>query len=161
AAELTAQSGATRIAAKNVRVRAQDGLRPAEFDIEITQLPLDARVPGLLPGLMQKIYAETRPGGQVDLFLHVNYDGQRWQHQCDLFARNCTVRHEKFLYPIEQIEGKISRRGELVDLELHGRAGSQLVTLSGRVKNPGPEAACLLVIKSAGIPIDERLYDAC
>src|SRR5207302_10183437 len=37
----------------------------------------------------------------------------------------------------------------------------QRVVLSGRIKNPGPEAQCEFVIKSAGILIDEPLRDAC
>jgi hypothetical protein len=159
--EVTARSGTTRIAVKQGRVRDWNGLRPAEFDVEITRLALDQRVPSLMPALMQKIYSEARPGGEVDLQFHLAYDGERWTHTSDLVARNCTVNHEKFPYRIEQIEGKIWRRGELVELELNGRAGSQRVNLTGRVKNPGPEAACLLVIKSAGIPIDERLFRAC
>src|SRR5579872_4881626 len=160
--DVSAQSGPTRFVLERGRILKRDDSRPADFDLAIEGLPLDERIPGLLPEAIKKVYGEVQPEGEVDLRLHLEYNGRdRWEHDCDLCARNGSVTHVKFPYRIDQIEGTITQRGELVDFAMQGRAGTQRVVLSGRVKNPGPEAASLFVIKTAGIPIDERLRAAC
>jgi hypothetical protein len=58
------------------------------------------------------------------------------------------------------VEGTITQRGALVDVMMQGRAGTERVFLKGEIKNPGPEAECLIVIKFAGIPIDDQLRSA-
>lgn len=158
----SAQSGTTHLKLDRGRVREDGDLRPADFDLEITGLPLDDRVPGLLPAPTRRVYADVQPTGEVDLRLHLEFNGRdRWDHECDLVYRNGTVTHVKFPYRVEQVEGTITQRGDVVDVTMQGRAGMQRVTLSGRVKNPGPAAASLFVVKTAGIPIDERLRTAC
>jgi len=158
----SAQSGATHLTLERGRVLERGDLRPADFDLEITHLPLDDRVPGLLPAATRHVYDEVQPTGEVDMNVHLEFDGHdRWDHDCDLAYRNGTVTHVKFPYRVEQVEGKITQRGDLVDVTMQGRAGMQRVTLLGRVKNPGPAATSLFVVKTAGIPIDERLRNAC
>ena len=78
-----------------------------------------------------------------------------------MFVSNCTAAHRKFPYRVEQVEGTIKRRGGLVDVAMQGRAGTERISLSGEIRNPGPEADCHLVIKAAGIPIDDQLRSAC
>ncbi len=159
---VSAQSGATRLTLERGRVLERGDLRPADFDLEVTGLPLDDRVPGLLLAPTRRVYDEVRPTGEVDMRMHLEFNGRdRWDHECDLVYRNGTVAHVKFPYRVEQVEGKITQRGDLVDVTMQGRAGMQRVTLTGRVKNPGPAAASLFVVKTAGIPIDDRLQKAC
>lgn len=160
--ELSAQSGPTRFRVEQGRVLDQGELRPSEFDLAITGLPLDERVSGLLPAGTRKVYDELRATGEVDLVTHLEFNGRdRWDHDCDLRIRNCSASHERFPYRVEQIEGTLKKRGNQIDVAVQGRAGLQKVMLSGRVKNPGPEAASLFVIEAAGIPIDDRLRQAC
>lgn len=160
--ELSAQSGETRFKLTRGRVLEQGELRPAELDLEITSLPLDERLPPLFPSSLRNVYLDAQPTGEVDVKAHLESDGRgTWKHESDLVARGCTLAHRKFPYPIEQVEGTITQRGELVDVALTGVAGPSRITMSGRIKNPGPEAASLFVVKTPGIPIDERLRKAC
>ncbi|HEY2253479.1 MAG TPA: hypothetical protein VGH74_20535, partial [Planctomycetaceae bacterium] len=160
--ELSAQSGPTRIRLEQGRVFDQGELRPAEFDLTISGLPLDERVSSLLPAGVRKVYDELGASGEVDLATHLEYNGRdRWDHDCDLRIRNCTATHEKFPYRVEQIEGTLKQRGNQVDIAVEGRAGLQTVTFAGQVKNPGPAAWSRFEIKAAGIPIDDRLRKAC
>ena len=160
--ELTAQSGPTRIRLEQGRVFDQGELRPAEFDLKITGLPLDDRVASLLPAGVRKVYDDLGATGEVDLETHLEYNGHdRWDHDCDMRIRNCTATHAKFPYRVEQIEGTFKQRGNQIDIAVQGRAGMQKVVFTGQVRNPGPEAWSRFDIKATEIPIDDRLRKAC
>jgi hypothetical protein len=160
--KLSAQSGATRVRLDRGQVLERGDRRPADLDLEVIGLPLDERIPGLLSPPIRRVYDEVRPTGEADLKAHLEFDGRDgWQHDCDLVYRNGSVTHEKFPYRIEQVEGTITQRDDVVDVVMQGRAGIQRVTLTGRVKNPGPAPASVFVVKTAGIPIDEQLRRAC
>jgi hypothetical protein len=160
--DVSARTGVTQVKIEQGRVLERGELRPADFDLEITGLALDDRIPRLLPPAMKRVFDDVRPTGEVDVRLHLEYNGHdRWDHDCDLVARNGTVSHKRFPYRIEQVEGTIKQRGDIVDVAMQGRAGTQRVNLAGRVKNPGDAAASVFVVKTAGIQIDERLRAAC
>jgi hypothetical protein len=160
--DFTARSGVTHIALAQGRILERGELRPADFDFEIKGLPLDERVARLITPAMRRVYDDVRPTGEVDVRVHLDHNGRDgWEHDCDLVARNGTVTHKKFPYPIDQVEGTITQRGDLVKVAMQGRAGTQRVQLAGWVRNPGDEAASVFVVKTAGIPVDGRLRNAC
>jgi hypothetical protein len=160
--DFTARSGMTHLKLDQGRVLERGELRPADFDFEIKALPLDERVAKIIPPSLKRVYDDVRPTGEVDLHMRLEYNGHdRWDHDCDLVARNGTVTHQKFPYPIDQVEGTITQRGDIVGVAMQGRAGTQRVRLAGRVKNPGDEAASVFVVKTAGISVDDRLRNAC
>jgi hypothetical protein len=160
--ELSAQSGQVNFHIPRGSVSDQGGLRPADFDLKITGLPLDERLAGLLPESARKIYRDLQAGGEADLMARLEFDGRdRWSHDCDLFVRNGSAVHKLFPYRVDQIQGTLKRRANLIDISLQGRAGLQKVVMAGKIRNPGPEAEARLVIETAGIPIDERLRTAC
>jgi hypothetical protein len=160
--DLSAQSGQVNVHIPRGQISDQGDMRPADFDLKITDLPFDERVPGLMPGPVEKIYRDLQPGGEADLVAHLEFDGRdRWSHDCDLFVRNGSATHKLFPYRVDQIQGTVKRRANRVEFSMQGRAGLQKVTLSGKVRNPGPEAESEFVIETAGIPIDERLRVAC
>ncbi len=160
--ELTAQSGQVNFRIPQGRVFEQGDLRPADFDLKITSVPLDDRLPGLLPEFIQKIYRDLQPGGEADLVARLEFDGRdHWSHDCDLFVRNGSASHKLFPYRVDQVQGTLKKRANLIDVSMQGRAGLQKVMMSGKVRNPGPEAETRIIIETAGIPIDERLRNAC
>jgi len=160
--EMTAESGTTQIRLEQGRITDQGDRRPADFDLKISALPLDERISAMLPVNPRKVYDDLRVSGAVDLVAHLEYNGlDHWSHDCDVFARNCTASHVKFPYPVDQVEGTLKQRGDQIEVAMQGRAGTRRVVLSGRVKNPGPEAASLITVETAGIPIDDQLRTAC
>ncbi|MBI3866255.1 MAG: hypothetical protein HY290_30615 [Planctomycetia bacterium] len=160
--ELTAQSGPVHFHVQQGNVTEQGDSRPADFDLKITGLPLDERLPGLLPESIRRIYLELQPAGEADLEARIEFDGHdRWSHDCDLFVRNASASHQKFPYRVDQIQGTLKKRANLVDVSMQGRAGMQKVVITGKVRNPGPEAESRFVVATAGIPIDDRLRTAC
>jgi hypothetical protein len=157
---LTAQSGPARLEIKPIADRVER--RPAEYDLKITGLSLDDRVRSLLKGSIARVYDDLQLSGDADVHLVLKSDGRdHWEHDGEVVVSNCTAAHRKFPYRIEQVEGTITRRGSLVDVAMQGRAGTERISLSGEIRNPGPEADCHLVIKAAGIPIDDQLRSAC
>jgi hypothetical protein len=160
--EMSAQSGQIHFHVPRGSVLERGDLRPADFDVKISGVPLDDRLPPLLSEAIQKVYRELQPVGEADLVARVEFDGfDRWTHDSDLFIRNGSVVAIKFPYRVDQIQGTLKRRANKVDIALQGRAGLQKVTLNGKILNPGPEAESRFVIETAGIAIDERLRNAC
>src|SRR5205823_6781442 len=117
--DMTAQSGPVLFHVQQGRIVDQGESRPADFDLKISGLPLDERLPGLLPESIARIYRELQPGGNADLVARIEFDGHdRWTHDCDLFVRNGSATHEKFPYPIDQIQGTVKKRANLVDFSM-------------------------------------------
>ncbi len=152
--DLTAQSGQVNFRIQLGRVIDQGDMRPADFDLKITGLPLDERLPGLLPEFIQKIYRDLQPsGGEADLVARIEFDGRdHWSHDCDLFVSKPASHAKLVLGPcrIDQIQGTMKKRAYLVDVSLQGRAGLQKVMLTGKVpKTPGRRQNPVLSSKSA------------
>ncbi len=161
-ARLEAQSGAARLEIERGQIADRGELRPAEFDLKITGLSLDDRVRSLLKGSIARVYDDLQLSGDADVHLVLKSDGRdHWEHDGEVVVSNCTAAHRKFPYRVEQVEGKITRRGSLVDVAMQGRAGTERISLTGEIRNPGSEADCRLVIRAAGIPIDDQLRSAC
>ncbi|MFN0051142.1 MAG: hypothetical protein ACKV0T_03065 [Planctomycetales bacterium] len=160
--KLWAQSDATKIHVEQGAIVAEGELRTADFDVTITELPLDERLHRILPAENRRIYESVDPTGEIDVRMHFHADGRSpWSHEGTLTVRDCTAAHIKVPYRVEQINGKITHKNNVIDMELAGRAGPRRVTLRGRVKNPGPEAQSLILIETPGVPIDEKLRAAC
>lgn len=158
----TARHDASLVEISQARVFESGKFRPAEIDLLVHDLPLDDRLRLRLPEALRRVYDTVQPGGTVDLRLHLLYNGHDyWEHETDVIAKNCTLRHASFPYLIENVEGTLTQRGDLVDVNLRGLAGERQVTMSGRVQNPGPEAAAMFNIDTTGLPIDDRLLNAC
>lgn len=159
--DLTARNGTTQL---NVggKVTTRGGLRPAELTVSVQDLVLEPRVRACLPDECGKTYDSLQPAGKVDLAVKLDFDGRdRWETETDLTVKTCTLIHQKFPYRIDQVEGTIKQRGDLLDFTLRGLAGQRPVTLRGRVKDPGPEAESVFDIRVNELPLDERFRAAC
>src|SRR5205823_6133248 len=71
-----------------------------------------------------------------------------------------TAQSGPVLFHVQQ--GRIVDQGESrpADFDLK-HSGLQKVAITGKVRNPGPEADSRFVVETAGIPIDDRLRRAC
>lgn len=159
---LSAKSGGVQFRVDHARIQQEGELRPADFDVVVTDLPLDERLYRLLPTENRGVYDSVQPSGRIDARLHFEYNGHdRWDHEGEVTVRDCAASHVQFPYRVERINGTIKRTGELIDFKLAGQSGPQRINLRGRVKNPGPEAQALFYIEANGLPIDEKLRSAC
>lgn len=156
-----AQSGGVGIELRSGRIERQDDLRPARFEVQVSELPLDDRVVALLPASARKLYLESRPTGRVDVQATLETDGRSpWKIEWSINPRDCTARHVDFPYLAEGIEGEVSQRDGIIRVALKGFAGRQPIRMSGETVNPGPEAESSYEITVDGVPIDARLREA-
>ena len=160
--DLSAVSDGTHIHIERGKIVDEGDRSPGDFDVVVTGLPLDDRLYRLLPPESRKFYDSIQPRGHVDARLHLEFNGlDRWEHDGDFTARDCSAAHVKFPYRVEQINGTVKRQGEIIDVALTGFSNSRRITLKGRVKNPGEDAQALFSIKSDGLPLDEKFLAAC
>src|SRR5258708_2654805 len=79
----------------------------------------------VLKGSIARVYDDLQLSGDADVHLVLKSDGRdHWEHDGEVVVSNCTAAHRKFPYRVEQVEGKITRRGSLVDVAMQGRAGT-------------------------------------
>lgn len=160
--DLSAQSDQIRIHIERGAIVDEGDRQPADFDVVVTGLPLDDRLYRLLPPENQRFYDSIRPEGQIDARLHFEYNGRdRWEHDGEITARDCSAAHVKFPYRVKQINGLVKRQGNLIDVTLSGVSDARRITLKGRVKNPGEDTQALFSIQTDGLPLDKKFRDAC
>jgi hypothetical protein len=160
--EFQARSGETRVKIGQCRIRRDQDAHPAGFDLEVSDLPIDDRLYRLLSSDCRTVFDAIQPTGSVDVSAHLEFNGRdRWEHEGVMTLRDCTAAHVKFPYRVDQISGTVKSTGNLLEVNLAGRAGTRPVSLRGKVRNPGPEALALFYVESAGLPIDAKLYEAC
>jgi hypothetical protein len=139
----------------------RDGL-PAELTATVTDIELEERLRALLPAALRGVYDDLHPGGKVDATFQLLRDSRgAWDLDGVLTTKSCTARHVKFPYPIEQITGTVTKRGDILDISMNGIAGGRPVTLIGRVKNPGREAEAEYRFSGNGLAIDDDFRTAC
>ena len=160
--DLSARSETTHVRIARGRIHEEGELRPAEFDLEISQLPIDRRLYRLLPEENRRFHDSIQPTGAIDAHMHLEFNGRdRWEHDGVVTARDCTASHVKFPFRVEQINGTIKREGETLELSLEGRSGNQPVRLQGKVKSRGTQTVAAIDIETVGLPIDKKLRAAC
>lgn len=160
--EVSAHSGSTRIAIEQGEIALADDAPRAEFKLVLDDMPFDKRLFDLLPPSLRQVHTAVGAKGLFDARLRLARDGHgAWTHDGEVHIKSGSACYEKFPYPIEQIQGWIRRKTDLVEMELVGLAGSRPVTLKGGVLDPGPEAALLVDIATTGLPIDRKFYTAC
>jgi hypothetical protein len=133
-------------------------------DIKVTDLPLDGRLLARLPPGLQRLYNMIRPAGQIDAAgsLVCAVDGGFEPIGWTFAAKHGSLAHEKFPYPITDVDGTGIQRGSsrIFDIDLHGKAGSRPVHLTGRVIRPGPECEADFEFDVQQLPVDDVLLSA-
>ncbi|MFN7804326.1 MAG: hypothetical protein ACK5TO_09945, partial [Planctomycetaceae bacterium] len=131
--DVTGRSGPIGLSIPLAHIENEGEIRPAHFELHLTELPLDDRVVALLPPAPRKIYLDCRPTGRVDVHLAAETAGSgSWQVEWAVNPRDCTARHVQFPYLVEGVEGEIAQREGVVRAELHATAGRQPVKFSGK-----------------------------
>lgn len=132
------------------------------FDISAKDLPFGIPLRNSLPARTQRIYDLMQPTGWMDVGMTLQFDPRNgWRKETDLTFRNCTARHARFPYLIEQISGTMWQRGQNLGLHLDGLAGRRPVTMAGQIENSGPEEKSLFDIRVQKLPLDDRFREAC
>jgi hypothetical protein len=77
-----------------------------------------------------------------------------------LVFKHCTASHDRFPFPITEIDGTVVQKDTSLLLNFRGWAGERPATLVGTIRNFGPEADGDYLIEVQHLPIDHVLLTA-
>jgi len=158
---VSAQNGSLRLAGEAVIRRVGDKT-PVRARFQVSNLPLNDALEKRLPADWRPYYRKVTPRGSIDLSGTLEYDGREWSHHgCVLTTRDCSFAHTDFPYRFTRVNGTVTQHGDELTLKFRGLAGRQPATLTGWVKNPGPDAASRYVLTITDFQLDEALLAAC
>ena len=160
--EITAKNGPTVVYVNGQLARTGDVTR-GRVDLKIENLDCDERLRSRLSAGFSRIYDMHHPKGYLDLSLSlVGTDDGKWApRDVVVSAKKCSVMHDVFPYPVRDAVGSIRQEGADLKIDMLGYAGHRPITLSGYVRNPGPEAHVVFEIDVKKLPLDQQFFDAC
>lgn len=158
---LSAENGATKVSVDG-KLSGREAGYPGKFEVSLSNLVCDARLRSRLAAGFARLYDEHHPRGDVDLHCFVVHDVDgKWRPEGLLAtAKDCSIIHEAFPYPVEHANGTIRQEGRNLIVEASGLASGRSITLSGVIEQPGPNANLTLDINVADLPFDETFLRA-
>ena len=159
--KLSAENGATKVSVDG-KLSGRAAGYPGKFEIGLSNLVCDARLRSRLAAGFARLYDDHHPRGDVDLHCFVVHDADgKWRPEGLLAnAKDCSIIHEAFPYPIEHANGTVKQEGRNLIIEASGLASGRPITLSGIIEQPGPNANLTLDINVADLPFDETFLRA-
>lgn len=158
---LTACNGATRLTIGG-KLEGSEAGYPGRLEITVNNVACDPRLRSRLSAGFGRIYDQHHPIGEINMHTFLVHDRGRWQPEGLLVtAKDCSVKHDAFPYPIEHANGSITQQGRDLIIDVRGMAGGRPITLEGTVANPGPNATISLNIRTSDLPIDQTFLNAC
>ncbi|MFM9965828.1 MAG: hypothetical protein ACKV2Q_32000 [Planctomycetaceae bacterium] len=159
--ELTAHNGATKLRIDG-KLEGREAGFPGRIELTVNNVVCDERLRSRLSAGFGRIYDQHQPQGDLDMHAVLVREEGRWKPEgLNVTAKDCSVMHEAFPYPVEHANGSISLQDGNLIIEVSGMAGERPITLEGTVVNPGPNATILLTIRTSDLPIDETFIKAC
>ncbi len=161
-----------------VNVRAYSGNEPVRIDAEISDalgdpygwlrvqgdaIPLDEKLLVALPDGAEEVIRSLQPRGTIRV------DYRMWRerpevpmHQHMLVELNrCTIRFDKFPYPVRDIRGTIELRDDRWQFrELQGRNDAGWIVGRGYLESRPEGREFRLTLDATGVPLEGELRDA-
>jgi hypothetical protein len=158
---LAAVNGPTRVEVDGNLYATPEG-RTGEMRVLLRNLLCDDRLRNRLSESFGRIYDLHKPTGQIDVSLVAKSgtDGNWKPADLVVTAKECTIMHELFPYPVQDIVGTVKLDGGDFLIDTRGFAGRRPISIKGFVKNPGPEAHSLFEVDVEDLPIDDAFYSA-
>jgi AsmA-like C-terminal region len=159
--DITVRNGPTQLTADG-RIDLPEPSSENRINIKIQDLALDSRLGACLPERGRQFFATVHPAGHLDANGAIvrNASGKWEMDGWALVFKHCTASHEKFPFPITEIDGTAVQKGNSLLLSFRGWAGERPATLVGSVRNLGPEAEGEYLVKVQRLPIDHALLTA-
>ncbi|GAB5404282.1 MAG: hypothetical protein Aurels2KO_25130 [Aureliella sp.] len=135
---------------------------PITIVTQAANLELDSRLYGSLPEKLQIQWDKIGLAGSVSGTIQLFYNGQKWTPVADLQCSGATVSPWLFPYPLTDIYGPVSYRGETFSSPgLRGMAGGQPISGKFSLSKSGSQWFGRIEGGSAGpVAIDEQLISA-
>ncbi|MEK6261291.1 MAG: hypothetical protein AABP62_22035 [Planctomycetota bacterium] len=135
--------------------------QPLQLMLDATGIEIDEPLKARLPESARKLLNSLSLTGLCDVTASSRQGEAGLVWDADLKLSKATVVHEKFPYPVREVSGTVKLRDNVAKIDGQGRAGGVPVTVTGIVKNPGPELDADFFIKADGISIDSEVLSAC
>ncbi len=158
---VTVRNGPTQLTADG-RIDLPNPSPSNRINIKVQDLVLDRRLGACLPERGRKFFDLVHPAGHLDAAGAIvrAADGKWEPVGWALVFKHCTASHEKFPFPITEIDGTAVQKDTSLLLSFRGWAGERPATLVGTVRNIGPEAEGDYLIEVKHLPIDHVLLTA-
>ena len=130
------------------------------LEAEIRRLELDRRLLDVLPEPLQEQWHRYRPAGLVDVDVKLSYDGHTWQPDLAVRCLNVSFTYYRFPYRLDDAEGMLTLKDDVLTLHLIGYSATQPIRLDGEWRHPMTAPAGYLEAKGDHVPLDNKLLAA-
>lgn len=138
-----------------------DRVGMVDLSCQAVKLPIDEPTVARLPAALQRIAHSLSLSGLVDGTARAQRTpGHPWKFTADASLSDGRVTHERFRYPVHDVQGTLSWHDDVIQLHGTGRANQVTVSMVGSVHNPGPAGEALYDIRADDVPVDEALIAA-
>lgn len=154
---LTARNGPTTCRISGI-VRRYSPENPGEFVVVADEVELDDRLNTLLNERGRAVLAQINPSGRakVSLRMLLTPAGVKLE-QAEVLPLECTVRHQKFPYPVEGVTGEARLADGVWKFEnTSGWAGKRKVFLTGHFD---PVGSALVEVKTESVAVDDTFIE--
>lgn len=101
------------------------------------------------------------PEGECDVTFNLRHDGQRLTREIHGDLRDMAFRFIRFPYRVDRCSGTVDWFGDTAILNIKSDATPEPMTMTGTIKNPGPDATYDIDLRVDGsLPIDEKMLVA-
>ena len=133
---------------------------PGQLLVTVNRMPVDQRLHAVLPDHVSAFWDKFLPGGYVDLEGELTFDGTRWIPRAKVTCRDVEFTYYKFPYRLKRARGTIHLDDQVLHLDLTAFTGTQALAITGKVIEPGPDAALSMHLTGEKLPYDEALIAA-
>ncbi len=114
-----------------------------------------------LPEQIAALVRKFSPRGIGDLGFDIGWDGIRLRQKLNANIQDMAFTFHQFPYPLEHCVGSAKCENGKTSFSIDSLENGQIVTISGSVENPGPDALFQIDFGCNGeLPIDEKLFRA-
>ncbi len=153
---LSGRHGNTQIALHKGSLDLTKSEYPVTAFVGIKNLPLEQSTRARLTTHLRQIYDHLQPSGKIDVDMRLVYDKVKGLRcDSDIIPQGCSIAHAKFPYPIESVQGVITKRGHRLDVDLQGLAGQREVRIKSQARTGGEHQRTHVDIRVNDLPLDE------
>lgn len=134
---------------------------PFTFEVSAKRLPLDERLPNMLPAFFQALWHKYSPKGLADVTVRLAYDGQRYDVQSVMDLSDVAFVYERFPYRVSRGKGRLQWKNDTLTVELQVPVSGRTASIHGQWNMANGVPAGWIEVQTDGpIPLDEELLVA-
>jgi len=133
---------------------------PVTVKAEIRDLDLDRELRDCLPEKVRELWHRYLPAGKIHADLAATYDGLAWHPEVAVECVAVAFTYDKFPYRLEQGQGSLTLRDDLLTGSITAYSGNVPVRVRGELRHPLDGPVGWIEAKGENLRVDEKLLDA-